>query len=112
MKKSLHISLFISFAIAIMIPLTGIYVHKAAALIFLVLALSHIVVYRKKLNNKRGLLFAAIVLSFITGLLGTIWNQFPAIMTLHQAGSIAIVFFLAIHCFVYRKKMYSRAIVR
>ena len=112
MRKVLHIILFISFAIAIMIPLTGIYVHKAAALIFLVLALSHIVVYRKKLNNKRGLLLAAIVLSFITGLLGTIWNQFPAIMTLHQAGSIAIVFFLAIHCFVYRKKMYSRAIAR
>ena len=49
-----------------------------------------------------------IVISFATGLLGMILNQYPVVMQLHRAISIAAVFFLAIHIFVYCRK-FSKA---
>ena len=40
---------------------------------------------------------------FRNGLFGMILDQFPIILMLHRCISIAVVFFLAIHIFVYRK---------
>ena len=104
MKKILNIALFISFIITIMVPLTGVPVHKLASTLFLILSTVHTITYRKKLGVKRWLLFALIVISFVTGLFGMILDHLPVVLILHRAISIAIVFFLAIHTFVFHKK--------
>ena len=105
MKKVLNIALFISFLVTIMVPLTGVHVHKLASTLFLLLSVIHTIVYRKKLGTKRWLLLTMIVISFLTGLFGMILKQFPIVLILHRSISIALVFFLAIHIFVFHKKM-------
>jgi len=105
MKKILNFALFISFIVTIMVPLTGVHVHKMASVLFLLLSIVHTVVYRKKLGTKRWLLLALILVSFATGLFGMILDQFPIVLILHRCISIAVVFFLAIHIFVYHKKL-------
>ena len=104
MKKALNIALLVSFIVTIMVPLTGIHIHKLASVLFLLLSIIHTIVYRKKLGAKRWLLIALIVVSFATGLLGMILDQFPVILIFHRCISIALVFFLAIHIFVFHKK--------
>ena len=88
-----------------MAPLTGVHVHKMASVLFLLLSIVHTIVYRKKLGAKRWLLLGLIVISFATGLFGMILDQFPIILILHRCISIALVFFLAIHVFVFHKKL-------
>ena len=105
MKKVLNIALLINFIVTIMVPLTGVHVHKMASLLFLLLSIVHAILYRKKLGAKRWLLLGLIVLSFATGLFGMILDQFPIILTLHRCISIAAVFFAAIHIFMYHKRM-------
>ncbi len=56
MKKFLNIALLISFLITIMVPLTGVHIHKLASVLFLLLSIVHTIVYRKKLGVKRWLL--------------------------------------------------------
>jgi len=105
MKRVLNLVLLISFIVTIFQPLTGEHLHKVASTIFLLLSLVHTVIYRKKLGLMRWLLEGAILLSFISGLVGMILDQFPAIMIFHRSISIALVFFLAIHIFVFHKKL-------
>ena len=105
MKKLLNIALLISFIVTIMVPLTGVHAHKMASVLFLLLSIVHTIVYRKKLGAKRWLLLALIVISFATGLFGMILDQFPMVLIGHRCISIAVVFFLAIHIFVYHKKL-------
>lgn len=105
MKKLLNIALLISFIVTILVPLTGIHVHKMASLLFLLLSIVHTIVYRKRLGTKRWLLIGLIMISFATGLFGMILDQFPMLLILHRCISIAVVFFLAIHIFVYRRKI-------
>lgn len=105
MKKILNIALLISFILTIMVPLTGIHVHKMASVIFLLLSIVHTVIYRKKLGAKKHLLLALVIVSFATGLFGMIMDQYPIILILHRVISIAVVFFMAIHIFVYHKKL-------
>ena len=105
MKKLLNLALLVSFIVTIMVPLTGVHVHKMASVIFLLLSIVHTIVYRKKLGAKRWLLLALIVISFATGLFGMILDQFPIILIGHRCISIAVVFFLAIHIFVYHKNL-------
>ena len=106
MKKLLNIALLISFVVTILVPLTGIHMHKLASVLFLLLSIVHTVVYRKKLGAKRWLLLGLILISFATGLFGMILDQFPLVLILHRVISIALVFFLAIHIFVFHKKLY------
>ena len=106
MKKLLNITLLISFIVTIMVPLTGVHVHKMASLLFLLLSIVHTIVYRRKLGAKRWLLLTLIVISFVTGLFGMIMDQFPIVLILHRCISIAVVFFLAIHIFVYHKRIH------
>ena len=108
MKRFLNIALLISFLVTIMVPLTGIHIHKLASVVFLLLSIVHTIVYRKKLGTKRWLLLALIVVSFATGLFGMILDQFPIILILHRCISIALVFFLAIHIFVFHKKLQGK----
>ena len=105
MKKLLNTALFISFIVTVMVPLTGVHIHKMASLLFLLLSIVHTIVYRRKLGAKRWLMLALIVISFVTGLFGMILDPFPIILILHRCVSIAVVFFLAIHIFVYHKRL-------
>lgn len=105
MKKTLNIALLISFIFTAMVPLTGIQVHKLASVIFLLLSIVHAVVYRSKLGAKRWLLLGMILVSFATGLFGMILDQYPFVLILHRALSIAVVFFQAIHIFVFHKRV-------
>ena len=105
MKKILNLALLVSFAATIMVPLTGVHIHKLASVVFLLLSIVHAVVYRKKLGARRWLLLAAVAVSFGTGLFGMILEQIPMVLILHRAISIALVFFLAIHIFVFHRRM-------
>jgi hypothetical protein len=104
MKKMLNLALLFSFLATILVPLTGVHIHKLASVLFLLLSLVHTIVYRRKLGAKRWLLLAAIVISFATGLFGMILDQIPVILMFHRAISIGLVFFLAIHIFVFHHK--------
>lgn len=103
MKNALNISLFISFAVAIMPSVTGIHVHKLAASIFLLLGIVHMIIYRKKMGRKRRLLLILVFVSFFSGLFGMIFDQFSLLLNIHRISSIAMIFFLAIHVYVFRK---------
>ena len=105
MKKALNLALTISFFLTVMVPITGIPLHKMASVVFLLLSLVHTIVYRKKLGAKRWGLLAIILISFASGLFGMILDEYPHIMIFHRAISIAMVFFLAIHIFVFHKRM-------
>lgn len=105
MKKILNIALFLSFAATVLVPLTGIHIHKMASVIFLLLCFVHTIIYRKKMGARRWLFLAAIVISFGTGLFGMILDHVPMVLIVHRAISIALVFFLAIHIYVFHKKL-------
>lgn len=104
MKKILNIALLITFILTIMVPLTGVHIHKMASTFFLLLSIVHTITYHKYLGAKRWLLFATIIISFATGLFGMILDHIPVVLILHRAISIGLVFFLAIHIFVFHKK--------
>ncbi len=106
MKKALNIALLISFVVTIMVPLTGVHIHKMASVIFLLLSIVHTITYRKKLGVKRWLLLGLILISFASGLFGMILDQFPIVPILHRVISIALIFFLAIHIFLFHKKLH------
>ena len=108
MKKVLNILLLISFVLTNLVPLTGVTVHKAASALFLLLCIVHTIVYRKKCSGKRIGLLTAIVLAFLSGLFGMIFDQIPVILKLHTIISICCVFFLAIHIFVFQRALRLR----
>ena len=105
MKKILNITLLLSFSGTVLVPLTGIPIHKMASVLFLLLSLIHTVIYRRKLGAKRWLLLSIIVISFATGLFGMILDHIPMVLIFHRAISIALVFFLAIHIYVFHRKL-------
>ena len=105
MKKILNYGLFISFLFTIMVPLTGVHIHKLASTVFLILSIVHTCVYRKKLNAKRWGLLLLIVISFATGLFGMILDHIPLVLILHRVISIAIIFFLAIHTYIFHRRL-------
>lgn len=105
MKKLLNLALSLSFIITILVPLTGVHIHKLASTLFLLLSGVHTFLYHKKLGVKRILLLALITVSFGSGLLSMILDQYPVILSLHRAISIGAVFFLSIHIFVFHKRL-------
>ena len=105
MKKILNIALVVTFAATILVPLTGIHIHKMASVIFLLLCLVHTFVYRKKLGVTRWLLLVMIAVSFATGPVGMILDHIPVVLLFHRAVSIVLAIFLAIHIFVFHKKL-------
>lgn len=105
MKKLLNFALLASFLLTVLVPLTGIIIHKLASLLFLLLTVVHTVLYRQKLGKKRYLLLALVIACFVTGVLGMVFDHLPWVLILHRILSIAAVFFLAIHIFVYHRKL-------
>ena len=105
MKKLLNWLLTITFIVTNMVPITGIVVHKLASVLFLLLCVVHCIVYRRKLGLKRYALLGCVVVSFFSGIFGMIMDEAPLVLQLHKGISIALVFFLAIHIFVFHKRM-------
>lgn len=103
--RILNLLLLITFVVTMMVPITGLIVHKLASVLFLVLCLIHTIVYRKKMNGKRYAVLAIIFIAFLSGIFGMIYEELPIILALHKAISIVSVFLLAIHIFVYHKKL-------
>ena len=104
-KKLLNHLLLITFLLTNLVPLTGIHVHKMASTLFLLLCMIHTIVHRRKLNRKKYGILCIVVLAFASGLLGMIFDQYPLLLALHKVISIASVFTLAVHIFVYHKRM-------
>lgn len=105
MKKLLNYLLLVTFVLTNLVPLTGVKVHKVVSVLFLLLCIVHTAVYWKKLSGKRIALLSVVVLAFASGVLGMIFYQYPIVIALHKAISIVSVFFLAIHIFVFRKRL-------
>ena len=104
-SRILNLLLLISFIVTMMVPLTGMMIHKLASVLFLLLCLFHTILYRKKMNGKRYALLGIIMVSFLSGIFGMIFEEIPMILAIHKAISIISVFFLAIHIFVYHKRI-------
>ena len=100
MKRILDYSLAISFILTIMVPITGIIVHKLASTLFLVLALIHVFIYRKRLDYKYILIIVLTIVSFVLGILGLVLVEYPIILTLHRIVSIVLIILLAIHIYI------------
>lgn len=101
----LNYLLIISFIVTNLVPITGIGVHKMASVLFLLLCVVHTIVYRKKLNRKRWLMLGIVVIAFLSGLFGMIFDEIPLVLALHKVVSIGCVFVLAIHIFIFHKRM-------
>ena len=105
LKRKLNLMLLVNFILTLMVPITGVHIHKLASTLFLILTIIHTIIYRKKLGTKKYLLLGIVVVAFASGLFGMIFDQYAIILTLHKVISIASVSFLAIHIFVYHKKL-------
>lgn len=101
----LNVLLLVSFAVTLLVPLTGVIVHKMASAIFLLLCVVHTIAYRKRLKWKGAAMLGLVLLAFLSGLFGMIWDQAPFILTLHKVISIGCVLVLAIHIFVWRRRL-------
>lgn len=105
MKRILDYSLAISFILTIMVPITGIIVHKLASTLFLVLALIHVFLYRKRLDLNYILIIVLTILSFVLGILGLIMVEYPIMLTLHRIVSIVLIILLAIHIYKFHRRI-------
>lgn len=101
MKKCLSVLLLVSWILTLLVPFTGVIVHKLASTVFLLLCLVHALVYRRRLGPKRWAMLGGILLAFGTGVLSLIFAEIPLVLALHKVVSITCVFFLAIHIFVF-----------
>ena len=105
MRRVLNYLLAISFVLTIMVPITGIIVHKLASTLFLVLALIHVFLYRKRLDYKYILIIGLTIVSFVLGILGLALVEYPIILTLHRIVSIVLIFLLAIHIYKFHRRI-------
>lgn len=103
--KTLNLLLLFSFVITIMVPLTGIIIHKMASTLFLILSLIHTFCYRKRLDKRKYAALGLVFIAFVSGVFGLIFEEIPLILAIHKVISVACVFFLAIHIFVFYKRM-------
>lgn len=103
--KVLNWLLAISFVVTNLVPVTGLIVHKIASVVFLLLCIVHTIVYRKRLKGKGLLLLGLVIAAFLSGLLGMIFSEVPLILALHKVISIGSVFALAIHIFLFHRRM-------
>lgn len=105
MRRVLNYLLAISFILTIMVPITGIIVHKLASTLFLVLALIHVFLYRKSLDLKFIFIIVLTILSFVLGILGLILVEYPIMLILHRTVSIVLIILLAIHIYIFHRRL-------
>lgn len=103
-NKAFNISLAITFILTLLVPITGIHVHKLASTLFVLLCFMHTIKHRRRMGNKKYVLLFVIIAAFVTGLLGMIYDEMPVILALHKVISILAVGILAIHIFVYHRR--------
>ena len=104
-KKCFTYVLILSFVVTMCAPLTGTGIHKMVSAIFLLLCIAHTIVNRKNLDLKKAALLVIVVVAFVSGIFALIYDCMPLISALHIVVSIAIVFFLAIHMYVFLRKI-------
>lgn len=105
MRRVLNYLLAISLVLTIMVPIMGIIVHKLASTLFLVLALIHVFLYRKRLDYKYILIIVLTIVSFVLGILGLIMVEYPIILTFHRTVSIVLIILLAIHIYKFHRRL-------
>lgn len=105
MRRVLNYLLAISFIVTILVPITGIMVHKLASTLFLLLALIHVFLYRKKLDYKYILVVVLTIVSFILGILGLVLVEYPIVLVLHRTISIVLVCLLAVHIYGLHRRL-------
>lgn len=105
MKKVLNYLLLFSFIITNLVPITGVGIHKLASVFFLLFCVIHSIVYGKQMLWKRWALLGIIVISFASGVLSMIMAEYPWVLSVHKVISIASIFFLAIHIFVFHRRL-------
>ena len=89
-------------------PESGQHGHGSRIIHFLLLSFVHTISCRKKIGVKCGGLWGLIMIAFVTGIFGMIWEEIPSILVVHRMSSIALIFFLAIHIFKFYKRMWRR----
>ena len=104
MKRILNGLLLISFVLTILVPLTGILIHKLSSTLFVILCFMHLLVYRQKMNLRRWLLLGLVLVSYITGCFALIGESNQAVLILHRLMSAGVIFCMGIHIFLYHKK--------
>ena len=102
--KLLNVLMAVSFVLTILVPITGIHVHKLASTLFLLLCFVHTIKHRKRMGTKKYILLFVMIAAFASGLFGMIFEELPVILALHKMISIFAVAILAIHVFVYHKR--------
>lgn len=105
MRRVLNYLLAISFIVTIMAPITGIRIHKLASILFLLLALVHVFMYRKRLDYKYILVIVLTISSFVLGILGLILVEYPIVLILHRTISIVLVCLLAVHIYRFHRRL-------
>lgn len=105
MKKGLNTALLLSFLATVLVPLTGVHIHKLASCVFLLLCIVHALLYRRKQSARRWLLLGLTMMCFLSGVLSMIFRPGTGMMAAHKVLSMALIFFLAIHIFVFYRKM-------
>lgn len=105
MRRVLNYVLAVSFIVTILVPITGIKIHKLASTLFLVFALIHVFVYRKRLDVKFILIVGLTILSFVLGILGLVLVEYPIVLVLHRTISIVLVCLLAIHIYKFHRRL-------
>lgn len=105
MRRVLNYLLAISFIVAILVPITGIQIHKLASTLFLLLALIHVFLYRKKVDYKYVFVIVLTVISFVLGILGLVMIEYPIVLILHRTISIVLVGLLAIHIYRFHRRL-------
>ena len=60
------------------------------------------------MNLKRFAALAMVIVSFISGIFGMILDHIPMVLALHKTVSILMIFPLAIHIFIFNKKLNRR----
>lgn len=105
MRKISNYLLAISFILTILVPITGIKIHKLASTLFLLLALIHVFLYRKKVDYKYVLVVVLTIVSFILGILGLVLVEYPIVLVLHRTISIVLVCLLAVHIYRFHRRL-------
>lgn len=108
MKKALNILLMITFVLTLLVPLTGVHVHKFVSLLFLLLCLVHTGLHWRKMEARKVFVLGLVFASFLTGVFGLIFEEIPVLLAIHKVISIAVVFFLAIHIFMFSNIKYEK----
>lgn len=104
-KTIINILLLISFIITLLVPITGIIVHKFSSFVFMILCIVHTLIYYKKINYKKILLLLISVIVFISGILAMF---IPIFVNMHKVLSILYVLFMGGHLFIYHRRIIKK----